>query len=414
MSIAFRTPHPDELDAVVTLAMHSFPRPGRDRAGWTDRFRETPFGAGPEVLWVGEEAGRLVATCQLHQITHYVSGEPFPTMGLGTVAIAPSHRQRGLGGRLVSTALEQARERGDLLSSLYPFRASFYARMGYGLVGETHQYRIPPRDLSASELRKRVEIVTDTAGLDELATFYSRWVRTQTGQLERNRAAWDRLLAGEHQLAVVYRDEDGEVGGYVFASYEIDGAPRDRYLSVNELAWLDADARAGLYGWLASLGDQWHSLALRALPEHRLEDWLREPRLSAAQVPQWGLWFPSAVLLRGPMFRLLDVGEAWRRRKVHPDVELTVTAEVEDELLPGNAGRWRLRLTEGRVEVERGGGGADLEMRLNISALTRLFMGALPATAAAEAGLLVADRGAALELLDKALRLPTSWTFDRF
>src|SRR5690606_8977799 len=45
LSIAFRTPHPDELDAVVALAMHSFPRPGRDRAGWTDRFRETPFGA---------------------------------------------------------------------------------------------------------------------------------------------------------------------------------------------------------------------------------------------------------------------------------------------------------------------------------------------------------------------------------
>lgn len=411
MSISFRPPRPDELDAVVTLAMHSFPRPGRDRATWTDRFRETAFGDGPEILWVGEDNGRLIAACQLHRISHYIAGEPYPTMGLGTVAIAPTHRQRGIGGRLVATALEQARERGDLLSSLYPFRASFYARMGYGLAGETHQYRVGPRDLPASELRHRVELVTEP---DELAAFYDKWVRTQTGLLRRERETWDRLLAEENRLSVVYRNGSGRVTGYALTTYEIDAAPSERYLSVDELGWLDGEAREGLYGWLASLGDQWHALALRALPEHRLQDWLREPRLSAAQVPRWGLWFPSAVLLRGPMFRLLDVERACALRRVHPEVELTVAVEVRDEVLEGNRGRWRLRFAGGRVEVERGGGGADLELRLDVGALSRLFMGSLPATAALEAGLIEVGAGAGVERLDRALWLPTSWTFDRY
>ena len=93
---------------------------------------------------------------------------------------------------------------------------------------------------------------------------------------------------------------------------------------------------------------------------------------------------------------------------------MAVLLDVADEELPENAGPWRLRMEDGSVQVERGEGPADLRLRLNIQTLGRLFMGALPATAAIEAGLAEADRPEKLNELDRALKLPGCWTYDRY
>jgi predicted acetyltransferase len=41
-----------------------------------------------------------------------------------------------------------ARERGDVLSVLYPFRPAFYQALGWGMVGELHAYRFRPESLA--------------------------------------------------------------------------------------------------------------------------------------------------------------------------------------------------------------------------------------------------------------------------
>lgn len=414
MKIPFRYARPGEVDEIAQLTGHSFPGPGRDPGWWESRLTSTVFGDGPEIVWVGEDRGRLVAACQLHRISHYVSGVEIPTMGLGTVAIMPTHRQRGLAGRMVAEALEAARERGDVLSSLYPFRAAFYARLGYGLCGDAHQYHVSPRDLPAAEERDAVEMIGGAEAERDLAAFYDAWARTQTGQLKRGERLWRSLLDAPDRLVVGYRVH-GSLEGFVLASYPTDLPPAERYLSVDEIAWSTPRARRGLYGWLASTGDQWRAVALRALPEHRMEDWLREPRLARpGPPPQWGLWFPSALLLRGPMFRIVRLDEAWRLRRADPEVRLTVEMEVHDGQLATNCGTRRIVIDNGVIDVLPGGGDADLRLEGGISAVSRLYMGALRATDAVDSGLLTADRPERLGALDRALRLPGCWTFDRY
>jgi predicted acetyltransferase len=414
LSISFRYARLEEVQEVARLTSHSFPGKGRDPEWWMERFRETSYGDGPEIIWVGEEAGRLVASCQLHRLSHWVSGVEVPSMGLGTVAIAPTHRRRGIAGRMVETGLRAARERGDLASSLYPFRASFYGRFGYGLSGDAHQYHIPPAVLPPGEANDQVEVVAGEAALAEIRGFYESWAPSQTGQVKRTERVWRELTSGPDRLLVGYRGGDGLFSGYALATYVLHPPPAERYLSVDELAWATTDARRGLYGWLSSLGDQWSGLVMRALPEHRLEDWLIEPRLVSGTVPLWGIWFPSAALLRGPMFRLLDLKRAWTARRVEPDAALTVALDVQDEQLLENGGRWRLRFENGAVEVVAGEGSADVHLRLGIQALSRIYTGALPPTAAAAGGLAEVDRPAGLDALDRALRLPQPWTFDKY
>lgn len=414
MSLAYRFARSEDVPAVARLIPHSFSHATRTPEWWEEQLQQTAYGDGPEILWVGEDQGRIVAACQLHRLRQWIAGADLPMMGLGTVVMAPTHRKRGLAGELVASGVRAARARGEVASVLYPFRASFYRKQGYGLAGEVLQYLIPPESLPDSELRFRVELVDTAEGRSQVRALYTRWAREQTGQVARTDRVWDELVSAPDRGLAAFRGDNGELQGYALVVYRTDLPVQDRFLDVEELVWTTGDARRGLYAWLSSMGDQWRQILLRALPEHRLGDWLSEPRLPHGAAPAWKLWFPSATLMRGPMFRLLDAAAAWQTRAVAPDASLTVALDVQDPQVPDNAGAWRLRLEGGQVAVERGGGPADLSLQLRIDSLSRLFIGALPPSAAVAADLASADRPERLPLLDRALALPQPWTWDRF
>src|SRR5690606_5085676 len=132
---------------------------------------------------------------------------------------------------------------------LYPFRISFYQKLGYGLAGEALQYRIPPDVLPDSPERLRVELADTDDARAEVRAFYDGWARLQTGQLERTERMWKRLLDETDRALVVYRAEGAEVQGYALVRYRADLAPQERFLDVEECAWLTPAARRGLYGW---------------------------------------------------------------------------------------------------------------------------------------------------------------------
>lgn len=416
MSETYRPARPEEVSEVARLEMHSFPSTLRDQAWWEDRLVNGPNG-GLESLWVGEENGRLVAACQLFWKRQWIGGEALPVMGLGSVAIAPTHRRRGLAQRFLTAAFEHTRERGDIGSALYPFRASFYEKLGYGLAGEAHQYQIPPALLPDDrEARERVRLVDTEDDEAAMRAVYAEAVRTQTGQMDRTERNWTNVWGGEGQAAVVYWGEGGEAEGYAIVRYRSDLPVTQRFLEVEERMWLTLGAQRGIYAWLSSLGDQWREVVYRAHPEEGFGDRISEPRLPLLANPGWGLWFPSATLLRGPMFRLLDVPGALARRTLVGDAEMTLALEVDDEQVPENRGPWRVRLEGGRMEVEplRDAGAVDASLSLPVETLSRIYIGALAPWQAVAGGLASIDRPEVIQVLDFAFHLPRPWMFDRF
>jgi predicted acetyltransferase len=411
MTETFRFAEAHEAPALARLVGHSFV--GRTQEFLIEMLERGPLG-GLEVLWVGQEGGRLTSACHLLKLRQWVGGARLPVMGLAVVAVSPAHRRRGVAARLVASGLRQARERGDLASALYPFRIRFYEGLGYGLAGEAYQYMVRPESFPDAPQRQRVELVTSDEERLLVRDVYDRWAPTENGQLERHDGNWRKVWDGE-RAAIIYRGEDGEPEGYAIVRYRPDLAPAERFLEVEERAWLTPDARRAVYAWLGSLGDQWRLLAYRAHPGEGLTDVIREPRLTSPAPPGWGLWFPAATLLYGPMFRLLDVAAAWAVRRVAPDVALTIALEVQDEQIPENAGPWKLRLEGGCIEVERSAqGGVDATLRLPVRTVSRIFIGAVSPSAAVAAGAAEIDRPERLPVLDEVFRLRRPWTFDRF
>ncbi len=413
--LQYRFATPDEIPAVARMVAHSFPGSPRTPAWWHEQLADPVYGGGAETLVVGLEAGRFVAALQLHAVRQWVAGNRIPMAAVGTVSIAPTHRKRRLAAELMTAALRMARERGDVASALYPFRSSFYKKLGYGQSGEALQYQIAPALLPDSDERYKVELLESAETRSEALSLYAGWASAQTGQLERGQRIWTHLIEQQDRALVGYRGPDGKLEGYALAIYRTDLPREERYLEVDELVWTTPAARRGLYGWMSSLGDQWERILLRALPSHRFGDWIRESRLPLGAAPLWGLWAPGATLMMGTMFRVVDLPSAWSLRASCAGPSLAMNLEVVDEQLPDNAGAWRFVCDGERVSAARSGttdGSATL--RLDISTLSRLFIGSLSATAALSAGLAEIDRPEVLPALDAALALPEPWTFDRF
>ncbi|MQA91800.1 MAG: GNAT family N-acetyltransferase [Gemmatimonas sp.] len=419
MSLVFRNGCEDDVPSFAQVCAHSFPSVGLSPPEWEVSLRDDVRG-GVDTLWIGEEDGGeedggVVAGCRLFRYQQWISGVRMPMTGLSTVAISATHRRRGLAGDLVATGLREARATGDAVSALYPFRTSFYHRLGYGMSGEVRQYRVRPRDLPDNPARRHVEIADTPEARADIPSIYDRWVPAQTGQVVRGRRAWELVWQQDTRHAAIYRADPDRATGYVVFRYLTDDRRGGRAIDVEEIVWLDPAARAALYGWLASLADQWDFILYRAHPEESFVEFLRELCYPAEGIPPWHSWFPTSNVLAGPMFRILDVERAWGERRVDPEWSLTLALELHDPQIPENEGEWTLRLDEGRVHVRRGASGpADLRLALPIDVLSRIFIGALAPSAAVMAGLADVVGTAPVLALDRALRLPLPWTFDRF
>jgi predicted acetyltransferase len=416
VSETFRPARPEEVEEVARLGMHSFPAPNRTLQWWLEYLTSGPHG-GLEALWVAEEGGRLVGACQLHWLRQWIAGQALPVMGLGSVAIAPTHRRRGLAARMLIAGFAHARERGDVGSALYPFRASFYEELGYGLAGEAHQYQLPPALLpDAPEERLRVRLVDGPETEADMRAVYAEAAcRAMTGQLDRTERSWRKAWGEQDQAAVVYYGEGGKPEGYAIVRYRSDLPVTTRYLEVEERMWMTLGAQRGLYGWLSTMSDQWRELVYRAHPEEGFGDLISEPRLPLLANPSWGLWFPSATLMRGPMFRVLDVPAALSSRTLLNEASFTLRLEVDDQQIPENRGPWVVRFEGNAMFVEPdAGGAADATLRIPMDTLSRVFIGALAMRQAISGGLAWLDRPELARPLDQAFAVPRPWTFDKF
>jgi len=412
LSETIRPAREEDRDAVVDVVRHSFTSAIRPVEEWSREIWGQED-RGSEHMWVAEDAGEVVATCYLLPFRQWVRGVPLRCAGVGGVAVAVTHRRRGLAARLLREALIDARDRGVQTSALFPFRAGFYQRLGYGLAGEAEQVIVPPDAFPRRRDGPPVVAVRSPEGRAAIAGFYADWIRGQNGQIERSDPSWGRLLDPPGVGAVrVLGNGPGDTTGYAVFRPHIAGDRRDRRLEVIEWGWADDAARAALFDWAASLSDQWSRIAVRTRPVDRILDRLREPRSDETGSPGWELWFAAATRMRGPMFSILSVPEVLGRVRLSGDAAFTL--DIRDETLVENSGAWGVRVRDGEVEVEPREAGTAPRLALDVSTLARIVAGDVLPSEAAHVKLAGIDDPEALPVLDAAFRTSSPWTFERF
>ena len=401
-----------DLRPLAELWSHAFP----GERTVAERVRQLEIGipyGGIETAWVAEEDRRITGAFKAYRFTEYIAGTALPMLGLAAVAVTGSARRRGLGRRIVQEALRIGRDRGDVISVLYPFRPAFYHALGWGFAGELHVYRFRPEALPEYEGHEHVRPATpqDRAGL---TACYARVARNANGPIRRSADAWTHHLESPGVQAYVYATDD-EVRGYLLARYGRARSPDRRVLYIRELIAEDDGAYRGLLGWISRQRDQWRRVRYDARRGEHMTVRLADPRPPDFH-PSRALWFPTATALRGPMLRVLDVQAALAARKTwgtEPPGEATLEIEVRDEQLPENRGPWHLTIGEDGARVRRGGGHAHGRLITDAPTFAQIYAGELSPSAAAWLGR--AEVSGEVRLLDRVFHIPEPfWLLDEF
>jgi predicted N-acetyltransferase YhbS len=291
-----------------------------------------------DITVVAEVDGVAVASASAVPMRQNVRGVVYPMAGIAGVATLPQARRQGYASTLVTELLGTMRDSGHPVSTLYPFRPSFYERHGFVGLPQAKTAVFP---LSSVAWLRSASLPGDV-----------RW-----GTIEEHYDAYrgliERLLAGRHGYAVLpdsrmerFRlaedrwlatawDGDTVIGA---ASYQITGYGGD--LVAGDMLAASPLGRALLLQFFGSHAGQVEKVSAGVPPDESPELWGTD---FAAEISA-NVAFPSSL---APMGRVLSVeGLAGM-----PVGAAHIAVEVVDD--PFIAGHYELDGSSGVLDARR-------------------------------------------------------------
>ncbi len=411
----------NELDGFLNVDEHAFnmsPLSDSDRQVAVDRFEFDRTLAAFDDPGSGDTVPVGVTMCYSFQLS--VPGqEVLPAAGVTFVAVLPTYRRRGVLSSLMRRQLADVRDRGEPLAILWASEAVIYGRYGYGRAswqlgftlrrGEGGLGRAVSGLAAEGGSDLRVRIADPGAALPELAKVYDAVLAGRPGMFGRNDAWWRSVIydpadgrQGVGPLrCLLAEDASGPRGYALYSGVDTwaDSLP-ENVLTVRELMAADPAASAKLWTDLLSrdLTSEFR------LPRRPVDDpliyHLADPRRTRAQLID-ALWV-----------RIVDLPRALAGRRYSCPVDVVI--EVRDEILPSNAGRWRLTTT---TEAPGGGLAASCvqassaaDLALDVTELGAAYLGGTRLGALADSGLVAELRPGAVRRLSAALAWdPAPW-----
>lgn len=337
---------------LTSYAFHASP-PFRDKEAWEEAIRERE-----DVIYLALfEDETAAATVAGSPMTQQVRGALYDASAVWGVVTDPGARRRGYCRRLMTRLMAAQRDEGWPLSCLYPFRASFYERMGYVKFPLTSKVSFKPGDLGPlleKDLDGKVERMLIGDGYDAYRSYTKRLQRRTHGMAvfvhgEKTRAQKEK----RHWLALA--KVDGEVEGLMV--YRLEGERVTEFtLRAIRFYYDTSRGKYLLLQWIARHVDQASEAELWLPPFERPATWWADIQLSA-EAPA-----------RGPMGRVVDLGEIGGMATGPGSFK----ARVSDPLCPWNEGTWQLETVDGRLRVRRA---SQADVALTIQALAALVYG---------------------------------------
>jgi predicted acetyltransferase len=263
-------------------------------------------------------------------------------------------RRKGYVRQGFTRLFEALHDDGMPLSTLYPFRESFYDRLGYVTFPQPRMATIDSSallPLMKWNLQGTFELLTIADGYDRYRAFLER----QQQQIHGMGLFGPGLAAAirkANRSWLLVAEVDGEEVGMM--TYRIEGQGKN--LVSRAFFPVDTRGRYLLLEWMARHADQVKDIELKLPPSMQPETWLPDlnVKISAG--------YP-------PMGRVIDV----RGLEGMQTGNARFTARITDVHCPWNAGTFAFESTEGVLHITAT---TEAECNLTIQGLTALVYGA--------------------------------------
>jgi predicted acetyltransferase len=358
---------------------------------------------------VVELEGQVVASLVLYPLQVWVRGQKLPVTGVGSVAVSPEHRRRGIGEATMRAALRELRQRGSHFSVLYAFRNSYYRKLGYGVIEYLHQLAISASNLPLADESRRVRrlMLPDRPAVEAL---YQRVAEQGHFAMVRSPEWWHQRLWGYPGDWVVYEGKRrGQIEGYLYYEVENSHGPFRLAVSLSEFVAATPEAHRGLVGHLASLRDQVEEIHHAAPDDHGWATVLRTAQ-NLRPAAEIGPYLDTGGVGAGAMLRLVDVKGALELLPVAPGARGEVALEIDDPTLPANSRVYHLAAREGRLRVRPEPSRRLPRLTLPVDALAPTVAGTLSPVRALETGL-ASGSAAGAEILEPWFRARPAYLY---
>ena len=284
----------------------------------------------------------LTATMVDRDFDSCFGGVALPTCGIAGVTVAAEYRGRGGLTPLFTETLRGARERGAVISGLYPTAPRIYRRFGYEVVATFDTVAVPALSLAAvgpvDGVTTRRATVADIPAVQQI---YDEWAVGQNGPLTRRGVSFpagaEEILADYTGVSVA-EDDDGICG---WASWDRgQGYDAGASLAVSDLLARNAAGYRALLRMAGSFATVTPTVKIDTSGDDLIRTFV--PTL------HW-----SVVKSSPYMIKIIDVPAALDRRRYPPGLSTELTFRLDGDFLPENNGAYALRVRDGVATCER-------------------------------------------------------------
>jgi predicted acetyltransferase len=342
------------LEAMYPLTNYAFhaspPLPDKDE--WKE-FVKHREGVTCLALFEGKAPVACVVSSAM---TQNVRGALFGMGGVWAVATHPAARRKGYCRRLMARLLVSIHESGRPLSGLYPFRESFYERLGYVAFPLPRKVRFAPAVLAPlvkKDLGGEVELVLIGDGFDAYRDYLRRRRQRTHGMAMLDFG--DKVSAQRNRFWLALARIEGEVAGLML--YDLKGEEETQFRFRAVRFYYDtSQARYLLLQWIARHIGQADQIELWLAPSELPEMWLADMQIT------------TEMMHEGPMGRIVDVAQIGGMCS-GPG---RFTARIADPHCPWNKGVWRFETVDGALKI---GTAKKADCDLSVQALAALVYG---------------------------------------
>ena len=143
---------------------------------------------------------------------------PLPICGVAGVTVAAEHRGQGILTPLFASLLRNAKQRGALISTLFPSALRIYRKFGYEAIAEYVTVEVPSTVLAAVRPGTMRTRRATSADFDGIRGVYDSWARQQNGPLSREGVSFTATaedFISSFTGVTVAVEADGTICGFV-------------------------------------------------------------------------------------------------------------------------------------------------------------------------------------------------------
>jgi predicted acetyltransferase len=181
---------PDDFLAILKLNAYCY---GFNYKKFQERFQKRFEFIYDEQFVVEDSDGKVIASSRSIPFEQNIRGKWLPMVGIGMVSSDPVTRRSGFVRELMLKSLEDMKEKNIAVTTLYPFKDSFYGSLGYVSAAPRRSVILSPENLSLWRnypTGYSIERVTYEAGFEELKTIHNKKMTEIHGSVRRSQKRW--------------------------------------------------------------------------------------------------------------------------------------------------------------------------------------------------------------------------------